>query len=100
MLTQQKIIKTIEQNKKQIREFGVKSIALFGSYAHKSAKKKSDIDFLVEFKRGRGLFDDYIGLYHLLEDLFKKKIDLVEKHLVREELKKEIIGGKKIEAKI
>src|SRR3989344_3839894 len=99
MLTQSKIIKTIEQHKTQIRALGVKSIALFGSYARKSAKKKSDIDFLVEFKRGRGKFRDYMYTLHLLEDLFKRKIDLVEKKQVRKELKNEIIRGKNIEAK-
>ena len=35
-----------------------------------------------------------------LEDIFNKKIDLGEEHLLREELKESILGGIKIEAKI
>jgi predicted nucleotidyltransferase len=55
---------------------------------------------LVEFEKSRGLFDDYIGVLHLIEDLFDKKVDIVKPKLVREELKDSILGGKRIGAKI
>lgn len=100
MLTKEEIIKEVEQHKEKIRSLGVTKLTLFGSYARGEAKKTSDIDFLVEFKKGRGLFDDYVGLLHLLEDLFKKKIDLGEPHLLRSAFKDSILGGMKIEAKI
>ena len=100
MLTKEKIIEEIEKNKDQIRQFGVKKLSLFGSYAYDKAKEDSDLDFLVEFKEGRGLFDDYVGLLQFLENIFKKKIDLGEPRLIREELKEEILGGIKIEAEI
>lgn len=100
MLNKEQIIKKIEQNKDKIKAFGVKKLALIGSYARNEANEKSDIDFLVEFKQGRGLFDDYAHLLQFLRDLFGKEIDLGEKHLLREELKPYILGGKKIEAKI
>ena|SRR3989344_7240173 len=100
MVTKTSIIKTLEKNSDKIRSYGVSKIVLIGSYARGNQKKNSDIDFLVEFKKGRGLFNDYINLLHLLEDLFKKKIDLAEKSLIREELKSYILGGKQIEAKI
>ena len=54
----------------------------------------------MEFKKGRGLFDDYVNLLHFLEDLLSKNIDLGEKHLIREELKEYILRGKQIEAQI
>ena len=100
MLTKEEIIEKVELNKEKIRSFGVKKLTLFGSYARGEAKKNSDIDFLVEFKKGRGLFDDYVHLLHLLEDLFKKKIDIGEPHLLRGIFKESIFGGTKIEAKI
>jgi len=100
MLTKTEIMRKIEENKTKIRSLGVKKLTLFGSYARDEAKAKSDIDFLVEFKPGRGLFDDYIGLLHLLEDLFRRKIDLGKEQLIREELRPYILGGKKIEARI
>ena len=80
--------------------FGVKRLTLVGSYAQGKANPKSDIDFLVEFEDGRGLFDDYIGALHFLEDLFHQKIDLGEKHLLRKELRSYILEGIKIEAEI
>lgn len=100
MLTKHKIITTLEQHKEQIRGFGVVKLTLFGSYARGEATAKSDIDFLVEFKKGRGLFDDYVGLLHFLEDLFGKKIDLGETHLLRELFREHIFGGEIVEAKI
>ena len=100
MLNKEQIIKKIEQNKDKIKSFGVKKLVLIGSYARNEANEKSDIDFLVEFEQGRGLFDDYTHLLQLLRDLFGKEIDLGEKHLLREELKPYILRGKKIEAKI
>jgi hypothetical protein len=99
-LTAKEIIKKIEQNKAVIKSFGVKKLILFGSYARNEARTDSDIDFLVEFKKNRGLFDDFIHLQHLLEDLFNKEIDLGKPSLVRKELKENILGGKKIEAQI
>ncbi len=100
MVTKKQIIAKIEKNSDKIRTHGVSKIVLIGSYAKGNQRKDSDIDFLIEFKKGRGLFDDYTSLLHLLEDLFKKKIDLAEKHLIREELKSYILGGKQVEAKI
>lgn len=100
MLTKEKIVKKIESNRKKISIFGVKRLTLIGSYARDDADRDSDIDFLVDFKKGRGLFDDYVHLLQFLRDLFGQKIDLGEKHLLREELKNTILRGSKIEAEI
>lgn len=99
-LTKEIILDTLHKNRKQIRSFGVKKIILFGSYARDEQNKNSDIDFLVEFEEGRGLFRDYVSLLHLFEDIFNKKIDLVKPSLVREELKEFIFGGIQIEARV
>ncbi len=98
MLTKNKIMATIEQHKTKIRSFGVKKLVLFGSYARGEQKKSSDIDFLVEFEKGRGLFDDSYGLQQFLRTLFKKEIDLVKPMLVREELKSFILESETVEA--
>ncbi len=100
MLTKEKIISELEKSKKQIQNMGVTKLTLFGSYATDNANENSDIDFLVEFKEGRGLFDDFIQLHQFLEDLFHKKIDLGEPDLIKEEIKKSILEGQQIEARI
>ena len=100
MLTKENIISTIELNRIKIKSFGVTKLTLFGSYARDEATVQSDIDFLVEFKEGRGLFDDCFDLTQFLNRLFGQKIDIVKTYLIREELKKEILGGAQIEAKV
>ena len=100
MLKKEDIMRKIRENKKAIKEFGVKKLVLFGSYARNEGSKDSDIDFLVEFEEGRWLFDDFIHLVHFLKDLLGKEIDLGEEHLLRKELKSCILEGEKVEAKI
>ncbi|MCA9870564.1 MAG: nucleotidyltransferase family protein [Anaerolineae bacterium] len=47
------------------REYGVKSLALFGSVARDESSAASDVDLLVEFDRPTGL----LGLFALQEHL-------------------------------
>jgi predicted nucleotidyltransferase len=47
------------------QQFGVKSLALFGSVARDEATETSDVDLLVEFARPVGLF----GLFALQDHL-------------------------------
>lgn len=97
MLTKEEIVKKLGKNKAEIKSFGVKKLTLFGSYARNTATKKSDIDFLVEYEKGRGLVDDALGLLEFLRQLFKREIDLVKPALIRKELKESILRGRKIE---
>lgn len=99
-LTKEIILETLHNNRVKIRSFGVKKLILFGSFARDEQTESSDIDFLVEFGEGRGNYDDFIKLQHLFEDIFNKKIDLVEPEYVREELKSYIFGGDLYEARV
>ena len=90
----------IEKHSEELKRYGIKSIALIGSYAHNEACSDSDIDFLVEYEKGRGLFDDYSGTLNLLQDTFEREIDLIKPYLVRKELKPYILEGKRYEARI
>ena len=57
------------------REYGVRSLALFGSVARDEATAASDLDLLVEFDRPTGL----LGLFNLqahLEELLGCPVDL------------------------
>lgn len=99
-MKREEILEQIESHKRDIEQYWVKKLALVGSYARREAEETSDVDFVVEFKKGRGLFDDYIGLLHFLEDLLKSDVDLIKRGLVREELKPSILGGEKIEATV
>lgn len=70
-LTQKKIMQLIEKHKYQLRLFNVRKLGLFGSFLKKNQHKRSDVDFLVSFKKSS--FDNYMDLKFFLESLFKKK---------------------------
>lgn len=72
-------ILTILKSEKQIlqSEFGVKKIALFGSYSKNEQTENSDIDLYVEMQ-----ISDYsllMNLYSFLESKLNAKIDLIRK---------------------
>lgn len=74
-LTANRIIKTIESHRAEIRKYGVNKIGLFGSFAKGSQHKRSDLDFIVEFKEPS--FDNFISLVNYLERLFGKKVEVL-----------------------
>ncbi len=68
------------------RRFGVGRLELFGSAANGAFKPEtSDLDFLVEIDAdvGKGFKSSYFRLLADLEDLFGRKIDLVESRAIR-----------------
>ena len=72
---------SLQQEKKaaiaQLGEkYGAQSIRVFGSVARGDSQETSDVDFLVEFERGRTLFD-LIGLRLDLQDLLGVGVDVV-----------------------
>ena len=76
MLSQQEILGKLSKNLTIWKEqYGVKRIALFGSYARGEQNDSSDIDVLVEFMKDTVTFDNYMDLKFDLEDLFQKKVD-------------------------
>ena len=95
MLTSDKILEIINENQQDVKKFGVKSIGLFGSYVKNKQKKESDIDFLVEFKKGKKTFDNYMDLKFYLEDLFDCNVDLVIKESLKVDLKPNILKSVK-----
>ncbi len=94
-MTGKDIMEFLQQNIDILNKFGVKSIALFGSYAKEQAVSSSDIDLLVEFKPNEKTFDNYMDLKFYLEDNLNKNIDLVIKDSLKEELKTEVLGSAK-----
>lgn len=72
------------------REYSVKEIGLFGSFASDSAKADSDIDLLIELEKPIGW--KFFSLEIYLEEIFGRKIDLVTKNALRERLKEDILN--------
>lgn len=76
-LTGKEITDRLRENRDILRRYQVKRIGLFGSYVRGEQKKRSDIDFLVDFEETT--FDNFMSLAFYLEDLFGRKVDLITK---------------------
>src|SRR5258705_112258 len=74
-MSKEKILAILGTNEAKIKGFGVRSLRLFGSWAHGEETTESDLDFVVEFERKS--FDAYMDLKLFLEDLFGRPVDLV-----------------------
>lgn len=61
-----------------LREHGVTSAFLFGSFARHEQKPDSDFDLLVHYKPGVSYFD-HLALQRLLEVKTGRRVDLVSK---------------------
>ena len=91
----EKKIYTIEEIrqilKKVLYNMPVYKVILFGSYAKNEANEDSDLDFIVDTKNTlRGL--NFLELAYIIENCFKKEVDVFEKY--------EIIENSKIDQEI
>jgi len=90
MTTTDKIVKVLNEAKGRFnRTLGIKTLALFGSFARGEQTDKSDIDVLVDMSKPS--FDGYMDLKFFLEDRFKTKVDLVLEDTVKPLLRERII---------
>jgi len=89
----EEIITFFKNNKEHFEKYGVKKIGLFGSYAKNKENENSDVDVLVEFKKGNKTFDNYMDLKFYLEDTLNKEVDLVIDENIKEDIKREILGS-------
>ncbi len=90
MITKNEILTKLAELKPILyKEFAVKEIGLFGSYSDDSFTENSDIDILVELEKPIGWKFFTLELY--LENIFQKKIDLVTKNALKEQIKNHIL---------
>ncbi|MBI1746686.1 MAG: nucleotidyltransferase family protein [Acidobacteria bacterium] len=75
--TKEDVLSIIKENQAKIKTFGVKKVGLFGSFVRGEQDAKSDVDLLVEFEPGQKTFDNFIELSFLLEEVLKRRVDLV-----------------------
>jgi len=75
-MKQEAVLKILQQKNAELaKQFGVRSLSLFGSVARNEATSTSDVDLLVEFSRPVG----YFGLFALqdyLETILGCPVDL------------------------
>jgi len=89
-MNKSKIMKILEEVYSEIREkYKVRRIGLFGSVVKHTEDKDSDIDLLTEFEESADLLD-LIGLSDFLEEKLNRKVDIVPREALREELRESI----------
>jgi predicted nucleotidyltransferase len=69
---------------------GAHKVRVFGSVARGTARRGSDIDFLVEMEEGRSLLD-HAALVLDLERLLKRPVDVASERGLRLPLRKEVL---------
>ena len=90
MLTKNDILNKLNELKPILWEdYSVRRIGLFGSFTDDSNTDESDIDILVEFEKPIGW--KYFSLEIYLENIFKRKIDLVTRNALKEQIKDRIL---------
>lgn len=91
-MRQDTVVKLLRQKDAELtKQFGVKSLLLFGWVARNEATAASDVDLLVEFNRPVG----YFGLFALqdyLEKLLGCSVDLGTPDSLKPYLKEHVMG--------
>jgi len=75
--TKQDIVTVLRENRELIQGLGVKRLGLFGSFVRGEQRAESDVDLLVEFEPGKKTFDNFMALAFLLEELLRRRVELV-----------------------
>jgi hypothetical protein len=86
--------KYAEQIRESCEQFEVERLDLFGSGARADFdEERSDLDFLVSFEEQTkiGYFNRYFGLLERLQEIFKRKIDLVEEKAIENPYFKRVV---------
>jgi predicted nucleotidyltransferase len=90
MITQSELINKLKDLKPILyKNYLVTQIGLFGSFSDDTNTVESDIDLLVEFEKPIGW--RYFSLEIYLENIFGRRIDLVTKNALKEQLKDNIL---------
>jgi hypothetical protein len=94
MRTTQEILRLLEQAKPELaRRFGVRRLAVFGSYARGEQREESDVDILVEVDPSIGL--GFVDLAESIESLLGLRSEVVSRRAIKprnwEVIEKELI---------
>lgn len=74
-----------------LKRYGVTRAGVFGSCVRCELREDSDIDILVEIEKDLSLLD-FVGLKLEIEDVLKRKVDLVEYCTVKPLLREKILS--------
>lgn len=83
------------QIKNLANKYGLKRLAVFGSFARGEQTENSDIDLLAEWQDGRETFRSYMGVLEEIKSLTGRNIDLTTSDSLHWYLKDKILAEAK-----
>ena len=91
-MKRESVLKKISDNRKLLKEYGIKDIRLFGSLARGESKAESDVDLLVEFDPSAhiGMFE-FSRLRRELSELLGCEVDLATPDALHRDMKEDIL---------
>jgi predicted nucleotidyltransferase len=72
------------------RNYGVRNVRVFGSYARGDQRRRSDLDLLVEMPEGSSLLD-LVGFKLDLEQALSRRVDVLTDRGISRYLRKRIL---------
>ena len=91
MITENEILSKLKELKPELyTNYSVKEIGVFGSFVDNTFTEESDIDILVELEKPIGW--KFFSLEIYLEKIFNRKIDLVTKNALKDQIKERILN--------
>ncbi len=93
MLNQSSILQLLKSKKEFLhQQFGVKNMALFGSFANGNATELSDVDLLIEFdEQAKDIFTLKMQLKDYLQNEMGRAVDLANPKYLKPYVKSKIL---------
>ncbi|ANV85693.1 nucleotidyltransferase [Picosynechococcus sp. PCC 7003] len=88
-LNKNNIVNFLYQHAQELKDLGVKSLAIFGSVARNEATQDSDVDCLVELEENVGFFE-FFQIKNYLEEILDRPVDLGTKDALKEHLRQSV----------
>ena len=90
-LTRDRAVQLLREHMGEMRALGVESLSIFGSVARDEAGPDSDVDVLVEVKRGVGLFR-YVDIQERLAEILGRPVDLATPNALRPWMREQVLS--------
>lgn len=86
------IILILKELKPEIeKKFNITELGIFGSFVRNEQTEKSDIDILIDYKKGTSILT-LGGLQYMLSEIFNTKVDIVMKKTLKKRIGKQILS--------
>lgn len=90
-MTKDDIKRILLANKEIFRKYKVNKVGIFGSYLTGKARKRSDVDLLVDFEEVIDLFE-FVHLNDEIQQILKTKVDLATPDAVKAYIRPKIMN--------